>query len=901
MNLINFLIIVARRLFVNFLYFNQREAMLSERSPPEGQEDPPGSSSNSSLKKLTQRSKQSAKASDDDNKSSSHGKEKKTSEKQKAAETKVMSEDELDKMDGYVSTSSSSVRKHTGSSTLVDVSTDEAVAVTMTDDDRPTSADVVDDDDDDIESSQAPADTSESEQDEEEEGGDVTMSDDDDGDMMEGSLVYTDDNEEVSQLTTDADASESRMGMSCSVSSSTSSSSSSSLTGNGAVLQHIPGVGCTSDDDLFGTADVVAGLRSAGVGLDTEDTSEGVLSDDSSTGMDESETAEGVLVSAFQRQPLPLDESFCSLGDENLEEALTEGCRAKTSIVGGNMWDQLMGGLEGSSTILQKTEQINKSDTISKDRPKTSKSSLNTASSLIKEPQTIVESFEKTISAKEIIPDVSHKTEGMNGVRLSSKDTSVNSEVTNNGVSKVIDESSIVSPHKRDDGCLMTRSAHSALSEAPSCDKTHPMTRTLSISSCGSKSGGLDMSRYDSRSDSKFSAILDSKVDCKLDSTSESVVAALDDAAREAQLQLLNLHTQLQHYKKMALRRKTRRALDAKMSPAIKHSIISLSIPLELNKPLPLSIYPLKHSDVELEDCPDCKVQAEWEETASQTCASLSSLTLIHNEASQNVLSTAIFRRPGEKLFKTFMMREGHVAGLSNTVRVVLSSHALYVLNTCPAPSLIHALPYTQAHTLVLGAYREWVVLLSRAAVEWGNAGEDKGGAGGTQVVGIQLCTADPDLAVDFVSSFELQTRRALMAVQATEMRFANEGKFLPLSCTSDMTSSVASLDHRRLSCDLQTDPGASGYTRSSESKVSTPQEWWRPPSRRRARVAGKEDDWRELSGRIERLVPGVVDAKEWEGRVLEQWLHYLLPTEVCRMSSNLCLFYYDSYLTFII
>ncbi|KAF2366733.1 Pleckstrin domain [Trinorchestia longiramus] len=860
----------------------QREAMLSERSPPEGQEDPVGLNSTSSLKKPAKNHVKKASNSDRDAKESNDGVIKNASEEETA--------NKENRLDGYVSTSSGSMRK--GSSTLVETS----VGGDVTDEDRPTTADFLDEADE-VESSRAPLDSSMC--DEESLSDDAVISDEE-ADGGECSVLDTDDNEDVSQLMTDVDPSESRMGMTCSDStSSSSSSSSSSCTGVGAIaLPPNPGYVCTSDDDLFAAGGAI--LRSAGVGVDTEDTSEGILSDDESSLGAEHESGPdslpGVRMSSYQRQPLPLDESFCSLGDDNLEEeALTEGCRGKTGIVGGAVWDQLMGGMSGTALDLH-TEGSEKNV-----RENGVQKIVSSVSYVHKQNDGPIfnESLVKSMSVNHLVsaaPLVAEKPKQSNtnleeGVRVNAdKIKSVSNEVperiigSGSTIGGVASGSCIAGSqkHKRDssDG-LMTQSAHSALSETTSSDKGAlvgaPMSRTLSMSSCGS--------RFDGRSDGKLSAILDAKLECKLDSTSESVVAALDDAAREAQLQLLNLHAQLQHYRKMALRRKARKVLDAKLNPALKSSILSLRIALTLPQSLPVAIYPLKHSDVPVADCPDCVVQQQWEDSAGEVTNSLSSITFAPSEATQNVLSSAIFRRPGERLHKTFMMREGHVAGLASTVRVVLSSHALYVLTTCPAPSLLHALPYTQVHTLVLGAYREWVVVLSRAAVEWGSS-EDKTSVGGTHVVGIQLCAADPVLTLDFMASFELQTRRALMIVHATEMKFANEGKFVPLNglderCREGDKTALLSQDHRRPSGDVHTDPQGRTYdSRSGGSKASTPQEWWRPPQWRHGHGTNKMEDFLTVSGRIQRQVPAVVDARQWESLVLSRWLQLLLPAE---------------------
>ncbi|XP_018020126.1 uncharacterized protein LOC108676550 isoform X2 [Hyalella azteca] len=829
----------------------QREALLSERSPPEGQEDPAVTSSASSLKKPASTKPKPSPA--------------KTDFKDETSRPEDVEFITESKLDGYVSTSSGSMKKN--SSTLVETS----IGDDATDEERATSAEVLEEADE-GESSHVPLDSSQCEDSLSDE---LVMSDEEVG-GGDGSITDTDDNEEVSQLTTDADPSESRLG-SCSVSSGSSGTDLGDLALRAGLL-------CASNDDLH----VIGGalLRSSGVGLDTDDTSDGLLSDgESSTGAEQESGAEslpGIVLSSYQRHPLPLDESFCSLGDENLEEeALTEGCRGKTGIVGGAVWDQLMGGLPEAviSQDLKKEKNL-------KGKPAHLE---ETVEALINQTDGTLINFNQTdgTPVKSIVhsevPDTVglEKSESTNTVELGN--------FVSEGVVSVTNVSNVATSQKYvRDGSegVMTQSAHSALSEAPGSDKVGvvgaTMSRTLSLSSCGSRSGGLDGSRMDARSDGKLSSILDSKIDCKLDSTSESVVAALDDAAREAQLQLLNLHTQLQHYRKMALRRKTRKLLDSKLNPILKSSMLEFSIALTLPKALPVMVYPLKHSDAPVHDCPDCVVQQQWEDSSGDFI-SLSSITVIPNEATQNVLSSTVFRRPGERLYKIFIMRAGHAAGFANTVRVVLSSHALYVMTTCPAPSLLHALPYTQVHSLVLGAYREWVVVLSRAAVEWGSV-EEKTSVGGCNVVGVQLCAADPSLALDFVASFELQTRRALMALQANEIKFSNEGKFLPIAGLDDGRDleKLASrpVESRRLSGDVQTDPQGRAYdTRSFGSKASTPQEWWRPPVWRHG-VGGQSDDFLSMSGRIERQVPAVVDAREWEPMVLSQWLQMLLPTE---------------------
>ena len=549
--------------------------------------------------------------------------------------------------------------------------------------------------------------------------------------------------------------------------------------------------------------------REAGVGTNSTDSED---SDDTGESEEELPVQSHVANNYDRRIPL-MEDSVYSMDDGEVEEALTEACRGKTSIVGGAKWEELMAG--SANPVKSKVNRKNSSTVVPSK----------------KEEQSVKSSTPKKSAKKEEKPPV----KDLNGL------------MTESGISQISEASDSF-----------------ACGDAKDFEKSFScagLTRTMSLSSCGSK--------YDARSDGKLSsALTSSKIEYRLDNASETAVAALDDAAREAQLKLLNLHTQLQHYRKMAARHKTRQVLDDKIDLAIKFRILGLQDLTTLGPALPLVIYPLKHDYVAVPGCEHCDVQADLDEKAFNLhCASYS---LSKCESSQNALSTAIFRRPGERLCKVFIMREGHIRGRASTVRVVLSSHALYVLNTCPAPALLHALPYTQIHTVIMGAYKDWVVIISRSVVESGGVmaavrkdsragGNTPGTAMNQHVVGVQLCVADPAVAQEFVAYLELQTRRALLASHNNEMRLMN-----------DPAKTPAGQQHFE-----EQMKRTSSATDISESATECGSRVLNPTDRRRgAQHAG-------LSDVIEHLVPCVVEEGEWEKKVLEQWLQYLMPVEV--------------------
>ena len=734
-----------------------------------------------------------------------------------------------------------------------------------------------------------------------------------------------DEDEEFSMLTTDAEDVSAAVAMTrrglrgsdVSCSSSSSSDDDTDLEHDDDGMRHDSFFGgmCTSDEE-----GERGGQRSAGVG-DVTSCDEGSSSSDNDTDVG-GEPSPSLVTNPFHRKPIPpMEDSFLSL-DEGAtadEEALTEGCREKTGIMGGAKWEELMGGATCEKIGIvggAKSEQITGS--VGGAIASTNQKSLI----IIDNDSNQRNANDIEIASKELLTSnninskcvtaVTHAVKfTCNSSLIDNKRVDISVPFTTSASTTNFTSSMTVEPpdstHLSDAGLTTTPSitgvqhpshltdgepdskgaapataaydylnAPIPASFVPSKEEYIPnsenpaelppasdnkyahtaaMTRTLSLSSCGSKSG-----KYDTRS----SAILD----CRLDNESQSVVAALDDAAREAQQQLLRLNMQLQQYRKMATRKKARKLLDAKLNPALKHSLLALKIPLGLpHSALPLQVYPLKHEDVALDGCIECEAQALLERScrdnylARQAQASL--------EAAQYALTAALFRRPGERLYKVFVMREGHARGAPGAVRVVLSSHAVYVLNTCPAPSLLHALPYTQLHTLVLGAFSDWVVLLSRSAVESGGGGYHGGGNTSTTtttttrtppVSGIQLCAADSEYTLEFVSCLELQTRRSLMS-RAAE---GSEGDL-------ERSSSAAAAGRD----DLYT-----AWMADGDTKVSTSQELRRSAGYHGHTSARAERHF-GLSDAIEHLVPGVVEAGEWEVAVLRQWLQCLLPAEV--------------------
>ena len=905
--------------------------MLSERSPPEGQEDPPGSKSSSTTGPVDNKTSSSSASPKGVGNTQDNDLEKLKSDTD--VSSPLQTDDEklsssTVRCHAYINDkspaqSSNRATPQTPASKQIYIKEDKFIICddieVMSEDDNFTCDEVMSDDLDE----------------EGDDGDDEDNSEDipEDSCIDNDSVLETDLNDEdISQLTTDVDQCE---------------SSSSSSTGNSATdveaIRRGRSVCLTDDEEFHGTS----GHRSAGVGVETVSNS----SDGGSTDEDCEETDVGtsdvLTATSFHRQPIPMEESMLSLDEvaEPEEEALTEGCREKTSIVGGSKWDELMGGMGGAATLVE--DKVNKQNMIENNTIDFITQSTNLAvttvipfakvpggrSSLIDvEPVTVSIPFTTSVSTN-FISSMSVETPAEKFTTLVADMKNIE-DLTNSSRAQVLEDKFYVGLNDDSinepipESFVPNNEMPPFLNESDSADRETDsfntekyippsvMTRTLSLSSVGSKSGMFDNSKFDNRSDGKLSSILD----CKLDSTSQSVVAALDDAAREAQLQLLNLHTQLQLYRKMAARKKARKVIDDKVNTSLKYSILALKIPLGLPKSLPLQLYPLKHEDVNFPGCIECEAQEHLERSCRDSCIARHSLAA--SEASQNVLTTALFRRPGEKLYKVFMMREGHARGVPVPVRVVLSSHALYVLNTCPAPSLLHALPYTRLHTLVLGGFSDWVILLSRGDIESGSEGRGYLGVAdrserGTKsnnviptVVGIQLCGADPDFTLEFVACLELQARRALMSVMAGEIRQSLEHK---LNNSQNISNTLQTDDEKERFAkaksrsdtfkeDLSCSSNQSGNLYDAwmgcedqlagSSKVSTPQEWRRPQS---SITSGpRKQLWlhASLSDSIEHLVPGVVEAGEWERLVLRQWLQYLLPSEVwCSSNPEYILF----------
>ena len=698
----------------------------------------------------------------------------------------------------------------------------------------------------------------------------------------------------------------------------------------------------SSDEDSSSSSSVAADGYINKHGDADDDTDVADAESSSEEEADEEEEVAAVMpVSETYNRRLPLmEESLCSLEEvKTEEEALTEGCREKTGIVGGSKWEELMGGMNGSTGVIpSKCDMKDNASTVfssgsaSAMKPSASAifpTTLTTATiaSNLSNAQTVSVSvpFINSISPKTMIvsqdPElpVVNKKEVTSEVQSATNDplliehnatfstNSKKSEVSKSAAeeqqadqpnidsSELLRETTAVIANLSElEGSMSEKSQNFIDQRSDSFPPPSYWAMTQSVSSCGSKSGVYDGGKLS---------------DCKLDSTTQSVVAALDDAAREAQLQLLNLHTQLQQYRRMSNRRKARKVIDARVNPSIKMNMLALKLRTELpSSHLPVALYPLKHSYISVPECDDCEQQMQLEELSMELYgAAMSSLL---SQASQNVFSTSIFRRPGEKLYKVFMMREGHIRGRASTVRVVLSSHALYVLNTCPVPALLHALPYTQLHTVVVGAYKEWVVVLSRGVVE--SLGD--GGVRGVNTIdttrdteqqglGIQLCIADPEVTDEFVGSLEIQARRSIMAAVTNELKTISEGK-TPNMSNQYLPGGFHGMDNRHMSrseslreLEEYTHGGWNGYdhgefvvteTRSMSSKVSTPMEdgQWRrcwtsaPPYSPKVYTQHVG-----LTDSIEHLIPSVVESDDWEPIVLQQWLRHLMPMEpVCKV-----------------